>query len=382
MAVSERELLHQAVQEQEDIYQDIRQQADALPARRRTLVQGWLSELERDLAQLRRQVAKSGARPNSAGLLEAAWRKLYDVLVALSPRDIHLVHRRIRLVLGFLVLQILGAIGLIGYTVWAFGDFDPETALSRQQWLERQQAQREVHRVLLAMTEAAEAAGRATAAAAAAPDATTDAEAAILPDYSLLRAEVESLVATLADLKLAPRDLRLANLYLDSVLTSLDREPPELGAAVETLRGLEAALGSVTDEPLPPIRIIVLGSLLGMITITAHTNWKFRNRWNTVGFIPWYVTKLVGAPVISLAAISLLYQISVSPDLSAAADISSLGLRGASPMLLFGVSILTGLFSNRVFDWLRGLARAREEAPASAATAAATQPARGEEPEQ
>jgi hypothetical protein len=85
-------------------------------------------------------------------------------------------------------------------------------------------------------------------------------------------------------------------------------------------------------------------------------NWKFRNRWDTVGFLPWYITKLIAAPVISLCAIGLLSQLTFTRDLSTATGLTNLGLVGASPMLTFSVAILTGLFSNRVFDWLRSLA--------------------------
>ena len=119
----------------------------------------------------------------------------------------------------------------------------------------------------------------------------------------------------------------------------------------------------------------MLGSVLGMITITSHLNWEFRNRWNTVGFLAWYVTKLVGAPVISPAAVGLLFQMSFTSDLSGATSISALGLRGASPMLIFAVSIVTALFSNRVFEWLRGMAGA--SAGAGAARRPANQGARG-----
>lgn len=100
----------------------------------------------------------------------------------------------------------------------------------------------------------------------------------------------------------------------------------------------------------------MLGSLLGMITITIHLNWKFRNRWDTVGFLPWYITKLIAAPVISLCAVGLLSQVMFTKDLTTSTSFTNLGLLGASPLLMFSVAILTGLFSNRVFDWLRSLA--------------------------
>jgi hypothetical protein len=93
-----------------------------------------------------------------------------------------------------------------------------------------------------------------------------------------------------------------------------------------------------------------------MITITIHLNWKFRNRWDTAGFLPWYATKIVAAPVITLAAAGFLTQVRFTLDSTAKGDVSELGLLGASPLLMFGIAIVTGLFSNRMFDWLKGIA--------------------------
>jgi hypothetical protein len=88
-----------------------------------------------------------------------------------------------------------------------------------------------------------------------------------------------------------------------------------------------------------------------MITITIHLNWKFRNQWDTVGFVPWYMTKLLAAPVIALAAAGFLSQVRLAQD--APGDVSNLALVAASALLLFAIAIVTALFSNRMFDWLK-----------------------------
>ena len=141
---------------------------------------------------------------------------------------------------------------------------------------------------------------------------------------------------------------------------------------------------SADQDKAPPSIIIltILGSLLGMITITIHLNWKFRNRWDTVGFLPWYITKLIAAPAISLAAVGLLSQVTFTKDLGSATGIGSLGLMGASPMLVFSVAILAGLFSNRVFDWLRSIAGSTPVAPVSSAKPSPTVKAQGEDLDQ
>jgi hypothetical protein len=72
--------------------------------------------------------------------------------------------------------------------------------------------------------------------------------------------------------------------------------------------------------------------------------------------LPWKATKLVAVPVISLCAVGFLSQVTFTKRLSAATTIADLGLLGGSPLLIFSVAILTGLFSNRVFDLLRSMA--------------------------
>jgi hypothetical protein len=56
-----------------------------------------------------------------------------------------------------------------------------------------------------------------------------------------------------------------------------------------------------------------------------------------------------------LAALGLLFQVSFTTDLTTAGEITALGLRGASPLTIFAVAVISGLFSNRAYDWLRGL---------------------------
>jgi hypothetical protein len=194
-----------------------------------------------------------------------------------------------------------------------------------------------------------------------------------------VRGEVEGLAASLEELRLAQRDLASINLWLQSVLVGLDGDPPDYDSAKASLRGL-ADLLAVTDDTRSPslIRLTVLGSLLGMITITIHLNWKWRNRWDTVGYLYWYATKLIGAPVLSIAAVGLLSQFTLTKNLNeASGGFSDLGLRGADPLLFFSIMILTGLFSNRLFDWLRGFAESKANqakpggAPTQAQTAAA-----------
>ena len=101
---------------------------------------------------------------------------------------------------------------------------------------------------------------------------------------------------------------------------------------------------------------------------------QYRNNWNTVGFLGWYVTKVLGAPILSLAAVGLLMQVSFSADLSQGGGIGALGLRGASPLLIFSIAILTGMFSNRVFDWLRAFAQAQTGGPAPSPSDVKTSP--------
>ena len=351
---AELALLQQKFREQEQAYKRFFEEARQLRGFTRLLVQAWLAEVHLMLAQLERRIQQLAAYASRAAM-DAAWRRFWDVLTALSPGDIQAVGRRLVVVSLFLVFQIIVGVGLLSYSVSRFRQFDPQTALTREQWEERSHARAEVRRVQMTMTRAAEEAKAVPAAAAGGAAA----PATPAPDTSLLRGEVEALASTLSEMRLASRDLRLANLSLDDVLGDLNKEPADLADAAKVLGELDKALETPGSPPPPPISMIVLGSLLGMITITIHLNWKFRSRWNTLGFIPWYLTKLVGAPVISLAVVGLLFQVSFTADLSTATGISALGLRGASPILIFAVSIITGLFSNKMFEWLRGLADAR-----------------------
>jgi hypothetical protein len=227
------------------------------------------------------------------------------------------------------------------------------------------------------MRSTLEQAGREAAAAAppAAPapaPGTPPAPEPAVPDASQLRAQVEGVAATLASIRLAERDLRLANRYLENVLEAMDK--PDYVESARLLQELETALGGdVTDAPPSPIRLIILGSLLGMLTITIHLNWKYRNRWDTIGFLPWYLTRLLAAPVISLALLGLLFQVSFTTDLTTSENFTSLGLRGAAPLTIFAVAIVSGLFSNLAFDWLRALIVGQ-------ATAATRPPSRTTEP--
>lgn len=380
-ANAELALLQQKFREQDQAYQQFAAQVGQLRGITRLLVQAWLAEIRLMLAQLERRLQQLTTSSNRAGM-DAAWRRFWDVLSALSPGDLQSVGRRLLVVSVFLLLQIAFGIGLLGYSVRLFSRFDPQTALTREQWEERAHARAEVRRVQIVMARAAEETKQLPSASPAPGPQQEGGQAAGAvaapanppPDTSLLRGEVEALSSTLSEMRLPERDLRLANLWLDNVLGDLNKEPADLADAAKVLTELETALATSAAPPPAPVALIVLGSFLGMITITIHLNWKFRSRWNTLGFIPWYVTKLVGAPVISLAVVGLLFQVSFTADLAAATDISALGLRGASPLLIFAVSIITGLFSNKMFEWLRGLADARvatmrPPAPPAAASA-------------
>jgi hypothetical protein len=367
MAAAELDLLKTRFDEQRSVYTACARQTQDLWWVSRLLVQGWLAEIELMLAQLERRIVQLASATSPVGM-DSAWRRYYDVLTALSPAapspgndrvDVAAIGWRLQVVLLFLVLQIAFAIVMIGATVQRFRHFDPQTTLTREQWEERAHARAEIARVSADLERAAAspAAPAATAPLAPATPAAPAAPAAApgAPELSMLRGEVEGLVSTLSDMRLAERDLRLANLRIDSVLVGLDKEPPDYAGGAKVLRELEASLTTTDgDAPPGPMPLILLGSLLGMITITIHLNWKFRNRWDTIGFLPWYVTRLVSAPVLSWAALGLLFQVSFTQDLAAAGgSFGALGLRGASPMLIFSISIVTGLFSNLVFDWLR-----------------------------
>lgn len=394
MALQELELLKKRFEEQQEVYRACAEQARSLWWPSRLLVQAWLVEILLMMSQLERRLAQMSAGTPPLPIIDAAWRRFWDILTALAPAaapepkkadhpaeraNVRAVGWRLQIVFVFLVLQIVFALFLLGVSVRVFNQFDPQTTLTREQWEERLPARAEVRRVRSVMEQALEQTRKAPAPAApVAPPPPGGPAAGAGPDVILLRGEVEALVASLAELRLATRDLRLANLWLENVLNDLDKDPPDLANAVKVLTELEQALENPANQrPPDPIRLIVLGSLLGMITITIHLNWKFRNRWDTLGFLPWYVTKLVAAPVLSLAAAALLFQVSFTGDLSAATDLRALGLRGASPLLIFAIAIITGMFSNKVFEWLRGLAGAR----AAVAPPRPSTPAKTPEPE-
>lgn len=381
---AESDLLQQQVNEQVAVFRAC--DTTTLGGIRRTLVQAWLSEvglivqkLQKDLVQL------SSTTPSQVGLRQA-WTRYWQVFTALSPvserwrsaapsKDsaklaaavadgLTTVGNRLLIVLMFLAGQITIAVALLAFVLILFGSFDPETTLSRQQWNARGPARTQIRRVRTLLENAARqpAAPTPPPANATVPPSSTAGGA----DVTALRGEVEGLAASLPGLGLATSDVRTANAWLDEVLADLDREPPEYAAAAGALSQLETILG-VQEGNAPPslVTIVLLGSLLGMITITIHLNWKYRNRWDTVGFLPWYATKLIGAPVISLSAIGLLSQVTFTKDLGTATGLTDLGLLGASPLLIFSVAILTGLFSNRVFDWLRSLAETATSATAA-----------------
>jgi hypothetical protein len=384
---AESDFLQQQVNEQVAVYRAC--DTTALRGIRRTLVQAWLSEVGLNVQRLQKDLVQlSSTTPSQVGLKQA-WARYWQVFTALSPVSerwrsaadspdpaklasavadgLTSVANRLLIVLIFLSGQIVVAITLLVFVVRLFGSFDPETTLSRQQWNARGPARTQIHRVRVLI----ENAGREPAPVPAPPSNAAPPTAASGADVTALRGEVEGLAAALAGFGLATADVRTANAWLDETLADLDREPPDYAAAASALGQLETILG-VQEGNAPPslVTMAVLGSLLGMITITIHLNWKYRNRWDTVGFLPWYVTKLIGAPVISLSAIGLLAQVTFTKDFSNATGLPDLGLLGASPLLLFAVAILTGLFSNRVFDWLRSLA----DTATSATTAPAAAP--------
>ena len=121
-------------------------------------------------------------------------------------------------------------------------------------------------------------------------------------------------------------------------------------------RSVEAEFCESSAAPLS-LRYLSRASLVtaSMFSHCSVALTSVRNRWDTVGFIPWYLTRLVAAPVISLAALGLLFQVSFTTDLTTATAVTALGLRGASPFTIFSVAIISGLFSNKLYDWLRGM---------------------------
>lgn len=368
------ELLKRTFEKQKQLYAECVAEVSQLPWFSRLLAQPWLAEIELQQVQLERMIAQledSGGGP--AGKLNTAWTRLKEIIAALSPAEDHApalaqpsglpaqrhlprVAGRLKVVFSFLLLQVLGAVALLLWAVFTFGRSDPQTTLTGEQWEERAVARGEVgHVSLLAQDWAGKTPPRQDSTRTH-PDTSTISTASATtfpdPDPERLRAEVEALVATLTDMRLSERDLRMANRYLEDALVLLDEA--DLTGAAKQLGMLESAFaGGKEERPIPPIPLIVLGSLLGMLIITIQMNWKFRNRWDTVGFLPWYLTRLIAAPVISLAALGLLFQVSFTTDLTQDSQISALGLRGASPLTIFAVALITGLFSNRMYDWLR-----------------------------
>lgn len=109
-------------------------------------------------------------------------------------------------------------------------------------------------------------------------------------------------------------------------------------------------LGLLWQVVNPPARIfeiklVVLGSLLGMLAITTHLNWKFRHRWDALGFLPWYAVKLLGAPIITLTVFGLLSSVSFGGV--------ALPLNTGPRSVVFAFALLTGMFSNSVYNFLK-----------------------------
>ena len=393
--MSELALLKSRTAEQAAVYGacDI----SSLPRRHRLLAQAWLSEVGLSLARLELDVAQlEEPKPSQVGLRQA-WSRYWQVFTALSPivqpvragspsppgsaaSGLKLVASRLLIVFVFLIAQLVAAIALIVVAVRLFLGFDPQTALTAAQWQARGPARAQIERVAEMLSDAQRQFDAAPAITGAPPPEAdvprTPTPTPAVPDVTVIRSEVESLAASLPESGLSTIDLRTANSWIDAVLRDLDRDPPAYAAAASSLTSLAKHL-SANQEKAPPsiIWITILGSLLGMITITTHLNWKYRNRWDTVGFLPWYLTKLIAAPVISLCAVGLLSQVTFTNDLGSVTGISNMGLLGASPLLIFSVAILTGLFSNRVFDWLKSVANpTAPPAPASAPTASSSAP--------
>jgi hypothetical protein len=367
---------------------------------RKTLAETWLAEIGLNLAHLQRDVARLAVDKPPAVGMNQAWARYQQVFTALSPisstlhgnitvdaatRGLLSVANRLLFILRFLIGQMAVAIVLLVYTAWLFSSFNPQTALMGEQLEARKVIRAHVLRIEKIVNREAQ---RANTAAQPTPTNSTpstpsnsspSAPHADSPSVGAVRGEVEGLAAALEGMRLAQRDLQSINLWLDSVLVSIDADPPDFDSATGSLQGL-ADLLAVNDASEAPslIRLTILGSLLGMITITIHLNWKWRNRWDTVGFLYWYTAKLIGAPVLSIAAVGLLSQLTLTKNLNDAGNgFSDLGLRGADPLLFFSIMILTGLFSNRLFDWLRAFAEKKTGqakpggAPTQADTAAA-----------
>jgi hypothetical protein len=348
----------------------------------RTLAEAWLSEVGLLLERLQRDVVQLESENPSRNGLQQAWGRYLQVFSALGPistsmrqdepgdagpdgatAGLRSVARRLLMVLVFLGLQIIGAVLLLLFTLSLFSTFNPQTALTGEQLDARSLVRSHVTRIERVVdTEAQRVVAEPPASPAATVPAPTNQSPSVPhedpPNVAAVRGEIEGLAASLEELRLATRDATSINLWLQSALVSIDSDPPDFASAKSNLASLAELLVVSADNAPPSLfTLTVLGSLLGMITITVHLNWKFRNRWDTVGFLPWYLTKLIGAPVLSIAAIGFMSQFTFTKNLNEASGFSNLGLRGADPLLIFSVAILTGLFSNRVFEWLKEIAQ-------------------------
>jgi len=389
----------------------------------RLLLQNWLSEIKRDLVRLAWKIRRLTDTP-AARTLDRIAEDCLKVVQALSPAvvfkqeddarvvahvDLGPVAWRLRVVYGFLFFQIILEAALLLYSISLFTGFDPQTALTPVQWQSRADARGEVSALRLtlerafqlpppaakagdpsqapsAKTPAAQEPAAKSPATPGAPAVSTtepagkDASPCLQPpcedpaaplDTSVLRGDVEGLMATLNKMNLSDMDRDFASRELEGVLGGLNQDPPAKQDVLRRLLNLEQRLASTANSPPPsPVILIILGSLLGMVAMTTQMNWKHRNQWDTLSYVPWYLMRMVTAPVVSLTAMSFLFQVSFTSDLKDATDLSAMGLRGASLLLIFGVAIFTGLFSNRVFDWLR----ARAQAPNSPLTPTAPAP--------
>src|SRR5688572_22448731 len=110
---------------------------------RRTLAETWLAEAGLLLERLQRDVVQlSVDKPPAIGM-QHAWGRYWQVASALGPiaatirsdsvgddraiaatRGLRSVANRLLLVMRFLLLQILIAVGLLAYTVWLFSSFN------------------------------------------------------------------------------------------------------------------------------------------------------------------------------------------------------------------------------------------------------------------
>lgn len=384
---AEFEHLKQEVERQTTVFRACN--PGALRGIRRTLIEAWLAEIGVLVQRLQRDVVQlTVADPPPVGMRQA-WARFQQVFSALGPVShamrpnltpdeevkaatgaLRSVASRLLFVLGFLVAQIVVAVGLLLFTLDQFSSIDLRTALTVDQVDGRRLVLAHADRIRTMLeVEQKTAAARPPSSTAGGTTPSNTSPAESHDEVPALRGEIEGLAAALDEMPLVARDKVTANSWLQAALSALDREPPDYASAMSALGQMSTALAVTTANAAPPLlTLVTLGSLLGMITITIHLNWKWRNRWDTVGFLPWYVTKLIGAPVLSMAAVALMSQFTFVTDLNEASGFSDLGLRDADPLLIFGMAIVTGLFSNRVFDWLKEATQGpAERRPANAA---------------